>query len=377
MKTSNPYYHKKIVFLSSIKTNIHEIEKEFDRDLLQFVQENYREQYFEIVRFLLKREIYNLNSFKSLAKSNVSEKLKFFDGNEFRNDKIDANKSRGLPNAGKKRPEHSKKLKGRSNEKNKKENWTDSRKSHSERFNSIEWKRTVLENKGIFVDAFEDNAISDLYSNFRKSINASIEYKTKKIENFLTREKYKPYYDFDEISKMLESKKIEECFTLVNSIISSYHTISYCNNMGNPKFESKTYFPDKLEKCKNEKKFRTRSSYENMFIEKFISENISKIDYWIYEPEIFRMEENLHYIPDFCISIDNELYYVELKGYIRDAKNFTKIENTLKSFTKNKNLVFLTTPDVSFSQFLKLKNMQIFKKTHEIKHIEPDRKSVV
>jgi hypothetical protein len=372
MNTFNPYQHKKIVFLSYIKKNIIEIEKGFDEKLLKFISDNYSEQYFEIIRYLLRKKLFDLDNFEILVKSNVSENLKVFDGNDFRNNKIDANISRGLVHKGNKRPEHSKQLKGRKNEKNSKENWTESRKNYSKNFNSIDWKRKVLENKGIFVDGLDNKTISNLYSNFRKTINASNEYKIKKIENFLTKDKYKPYYDFNLVSKLLENKKIEDCFILVNSLIGAYYTLSIDNNMGNPKFESKTYFPDKLEKCKNIKQFRTRSSYENLFIENFIYSNLSKIDYWIYEPEIFGIDGNLHYIPDFCISINNELYYVELKGYIRDEASFNKINLVIKSFTKNKYLIFLTTPNINITEFLKLKNMQIYKKTHDANHTESE-----
>jgi len=360
----------KLIQKQSIIKNINEIELVLGETLINYIKQYYFGHFYEVIRYVIRNNL-NYEKLFSITKSDVNEnKKKLFDGNSFRHDNDDANYIRGSINRGKKRPEHSKKLKNKPNYKNRKENWTVKRSEYDKEMNSIEWKRKVLINKGIFTDSLSDLKLIQLYNEYVKKRVMSNDYKITKIKNFLNRSKYKHMYD-DVLLKELLTNNLEESYSIVNSIISTYHVLRNDNNMGgSPMFVRTVFNPETLPKCKNKNQFSTRSSYESIFINNFILENIENIDYWSFETEIFNIKNKL-YIPDFIISINGEEYFIELKGYIRDESTFNKIEKISNYMGLNKKYIFLTNPNVTLHELLQLQQMEIYIKTHKQENIEP------
>lgn len=357
----------------TIKNNIDEIEKSMDSEIITLCKSLYFDKYFYVLKYIIKKEINTIEDFLKICKSEVNEnKYKIFDGLEFRHDKDDANFNRGKSFRGKKRPDHSKKLKGKSNIKNKKENWSDERKSYNSFFNSIDWKRKVLTDKGYFLDNVSNESIVKLYSDFRKKIVCSDGYKITKIKNFLTKKKYQDYYD-DESFKKILNVNLDEAYRIANSIIGSYHTVLNTNTMGNPIFKRKTFFVNDFLKCKNFENFTVRSSLEAKFIEEIIKPNEEIIEGWSYEKISLNLGSRI-YIPDFKITINGEDYLIELKGYIRDEHDFDKILECSTLVSRFYNYVFLTNlENLKINDFENLKTMEIYQKTHNIETIEPDK----
>jgi hypothetical protein len=364
--------YKKLSVLT-IKKNIEKIEDLIDSSIIHICKKVYKDKYFYVLKYIIKNKILTLDDFLKVCKSEVDDnKYKIFDNITFRHDVKDANYNRGHSFRGKRRPDHSKKLKGRPNLKNKKDNWTDKRKSYDKEFNTTDWKRLVLSNKGYFLDGVSNENVDKIYSQFRRKIVNSDEYKLSKIQNFWNKEAYKKYYDKD-ILKNLTDSNLDEAYKIINSIIGTYHSIMGSNSMGNPIFKRTEFNNADFKKCLNTEPFITRSSLESEFIEKIIKPNENILESWSYENVTICIGSKL-YTPDFIINIDNEEYLIELKGYIRDESNFEKIQDCVMFSAKYHNYIFLTNIEgLSIKDFKKMKEMEIYQKTHEMENIEPNK----
>jgi hypothetical protein len=352
----------KIISKKAIIKNLNEITSFLGSDVISFIKNNYEDNFIELIRFCLKNSL-SLTSLKKMSMSEVNpEKLKLFDGSNFRHDTEDSNFMRGKFFRGKTRPEHSMILKGKSNLKNKKDNWSEKRKQYNEKMNSHSWKQKVLHNKGIYVSKTDVKEIENTYSNMLRERVISIAYKESKIKNFLGKNQYKEYYDLEEFENVLKND-VESAFNWMNSIIGSFHTLSSENSMGNPKFKKEFFNIKELEKCLNKESFYTRSTAETEFIKKFIIPNLDNLNSWGYEIETFNLNNKL-YTPDFIIDINNIKYIVEIKGYIRDEKNFDRIVKCNKEILIHGKYIFIENINVTFDTFLKMISMEFYKKTH-------------
>lgn len=361
----------KVLNTKRIDEHLAEIESILGKETLNFINAKYHSCRCAMISYALRHNL-TYDRLVDCATSKVSGELMKFNGSKFLMSNDDANWMRGSGYRGIKRPEHSKKLKGRPNPKNSKPNWSKLRLAHSNFMNSIEWKRTVLENKGIHIVNMDDDQIEDMYSEYRRDVQLSDSYKCSKVQSFLASQRYDSYFDRTILIDLLDRHEYNEAFSIVNSIISTVAILDPSNNMGLSKFQ-KTMYADQLPKCLNTSPFSTRSSYESDFIEYVIIPNIDQIEAWSFEKKIFR-SGNTTYIPDFMVQIDGIKYYIELKGFIRDEIHLKKIQTQASlMFKLNVNYAFinfnpkhLTIYDIKlFTQ------MQLFKKTHQVEYSKP------
>ena len=187
----------KIISTKMISRNIQEISDKLGQSLIQFIHHNFDYDFHRIVRYCIKNDL-NIETFKEHCVSKVNPtKFKVFDGNVFRHDTDDANYMRGNMYRGVKRYDHSLKLKNRPNIKNRRENWSKSRLEYSKIFNTVEWKRRVLENKNIITDSLTDSDIIKNYSKYRTNVVNSDSYKLTKLKKFIADTRYTHLYDTD------------------------------------------------------------------------------------------------------------------------------------------------------------------------------------
>ena len=361
----------KLLNAKRIDEHLTEIESILGKETLDFIHAEYHSCRYKMISYVLRHSL-TYDELIDQATSKVSGKLMKFNGYKFLMSDDDANWMRGSGHRGVKRPEHSKKLKGRPNPKNSKSNWSKSRIAHSIFMNSVEWKRTVLENKGINIVNMNDDQIEDMYSEFRREVQASNSYKISKVQSFLENQKYDFHYDRDAIIDLLDRHEYNEAFSIVNSIISTVAILDPSNNMGLSKFQTTSY-TDQLPKCLNKDPFTTRSSYESDFIDHVIIPNIDQIEAWSFEENVFR-SGNTTYTPDFMVQLDGIKYYIELKGFIRDETHLKKIQSQVHlMFKSGVNYAFINfNPKHLTIQDIKLfTQMQLFKKTHQVEYSEP------
>ena len=103
----------------------------------------------------------------------------------------------------------------------------------------------------------------------------------------------------------------------------------------------------------NNEKIMCRSSYEVMFANYLINENID----FLYEPKTFKLENGRRYTPDFYLI--NENLWIELKG---DFNMNTKQKDSISFFSQLYNLKLMFWEDIRNYCHLKLKHWNSYMK---------------
>lgn len=213
---------------------------------------------------------------------------------------------------GKKRPEHSQKIKDHFD----KGTYEVFRNIINSDLNGDHFKKTRLKNHGI---SFTDENFESKYSCLLKNLQTGTNHKRKTLlSGFETyyKDKWKDHEEFyilgfDSLTieqiNILGEKEIDEWFKKHNSLKS---VIAYKNNpnMG----RSKATWMDCLKYNKRGiTKLYVRSSYEKNWVAYFEKNKIT----WDYE--VVRINGgNFLYIPDFVLYKDNKQYIIEVKGFI-------------------------------------------------------------
>lgn len=351
----------KIVTKSFYNKNKHALIQMVSSEVNEFIKTNYNKYYDDIIRYCIKHSALTLDDFKLHCISQFGNLKKFKSRtNAFVHDTLDCKYFNGSPFRGKKRPDHSAKLKGKSNILNKKENWTETRKEYHKYMNSAEWRRKVLIKKGFHVHMLTDSEVDDLYSNYIKTRNISDEYKRNKIQTVISHPKYSLFFDISQLRLELESN-LDLAYKKVNSVVSTVAMKDVNNMMGHPSFK-RTRISCNLPKCLNQSDFNTRSSYETDFIENCILANIDLIDNWEYEP-ILTLSNGERYLPDFLIIQNGIRYFIELKGYIR---NHIHLASMITKLALVPGLIFIdNNKKIDFNKLNNYIDMEFYKKTHE------------
>lgn len=230
---------------------------------------------------------------------------------------------KGTATRGKKRPEHgiliSKKFKGikKSDE---------HRAKMTERLQSIDFKKTVLINKGInFTD---DISVYEEYAKLYSELYSSNEFKRK-----FTINNFKFYLEETEITDddVYQMNDVEIC-NLYSELMSIKSSIAMSNSttMGNAKIVTVDGLNFNL---RNLNSIEVRSSMEKKIISFFERNKIQ----WDYETEIIEyfFNFNRRYIMDFKFIIDGKCNFMEVKGSVRNAdvnKTLAKTKTAIEKF---------------------------------------------
>lgn len=292
-----------------------EINSFFDNDLINYLISTSGNHIIKPLKELVKNNIFSFQDFKK--KYGDGEILKVYKKNRFGYPKKYENYARGKAFRGKKRPEHGKKVSDKLNGIDRGDDW---RKRKKEQNSSIDFKRKFLINKG-YKEDLDDSYILKEYSDYISKIRLSKDYKIKKINNFLSKEKYKKYHSYnmdEEYVNNMNDEEVEEMHSAMMSIIST-HAITQNNNMGKTTFFKRGIL--KVQYCLNRTKIHYRSSFEKDFILLLESNGLS----YKYEPFFIEKNNGGLYIPDFEIVLEIEplifkTYIIELKGFIRGKK---------------------------------------------------------
>ena len=123
--------------------------KSIELSLINFIEDNYAENFDSVIRYIIKHSISSVNEFKVICISEFGNFKKINKYGKFVYNDIDHKFLNGSAFRGKKRPEHSLQLKGKPNHLNRKENWSDARIDYHNNFmNSNEWRKQILIKKG-------------------------------------------------------------------------------------------------------------------------------------------------------------------------------------------------------------------------------------
>jgi hypothetical protein len=269
---------------------------------------------------------------------------------------------------GKLRPEHSEKMKAKTPWNKKGPDRSDNQKRYLDQMNSPSWKKRVLENKGINLPVdFDDLEINKIYSEFRKKITKSPEYKLSCVQGFLDSLKYAGMYNVDVVDSLYrkakkgDSKSLDTLYRLRNSL-KSVRALELNDNMGTYKSTRTKINTENLTSyAGNRSTLSFRSSWELELMYFLEAEYIP----WEYESVTFNIG-NMHYTPDFKISIRQKDYFLEVKGAVYSDMQVEKQQSKFRGVYTRDNFIFLDTiKDLSIKNLLQNINMVIYKKTHE------------
>lgn len=319
----------------------------FDDKLKNYLENEINDitEYHKALKFLLFRNVNNFDDFK----------LKYFQHGDFKiwnktsfiykNNEI-RNKMKGTSFRGKKRPEHSEKMKKLMLGIDRGDSFRELKKTQLQ---SIDFKRKFLTNKNI--SFFDDNDILKKYSEYISNVRKGPKHKKKKILKFLNDKKY--YFDvfknfYDTPKDLSSDDKIHEVYSNMLSIISTYN-IQKNEKMGTTKYFKRGFL--EVNYCLNKTLIHYRSSWEEITI-KFLEE---KKIYYLYEHIYLPKSDGKLYLPDFQFEYNNQSYLLEIKGYIRgkEGKNseILKIESALKYCRENSlKYVYLQKPLTDLKQ---------------------------
>lgn len=347
------------IYTSDVKEN-------YDFYKIDFIDQNWPAQKYEVTRYYYNVCQGDFEKFKSKALSKVDGTPLRFNGMRFNHSYEHSRILNGNATRGKKRPEHSIKLKNRPNLKNRKENWSDARHKYADNyFNSPQWRAGILNKKGINTDNLSSEDINELYSKFNSARKKSAPYKLACISHLLNNPKYAIHineHTLKEIEKSINSNTLnEDHYKLYMSLKSSIAMNNHTNNMGGSCFPKTLHHKNNFSHyCGSKETFKTRSSWEEHYIALFESTSTP----WEYEPVMIQCGD-FRYTPDFRISINDVTYFLEVKGYFRDTDQLRKQTKKIRIASQQFKVIFIDKLIDSIGDLLYYINMQIFVKTHD------------
>lgn len=362
----------KKIYTSDIEKNVDSYLSKIDKEIINYfnLRINNKKDLPIFIKFLIKNNLFKSSDFFEFIQSRVNpQKLKNWNGYTFIHDLEDLNYLKGNSTRGKKRPEFAKKISKIMKEYS--NNRTEEHSENIKKFHKERFKRKRLINLGVINDNqyrdLDEYEISIIYGKYMSEYLKGTEHKIKKIKKFINGggKKYGNY--FDGFVKKYEKKdfnNLSDCdiiniYSDMLSIISTCAYLNENNNMGNVKFfKSGTY--DSMY-CINRNGFiKYKSSYELETI-KFLENN--KI-YFEYESDTFNLPKyNIRYTPDFKIFYKGDIFYLEIKGYIRDENHIEKILKQLRGMIEiGKNISYIRSSLTDLSQLKKLKLNEINRK---------------
>ncbi len=305
----------------------------FKEDLKNYFLKNYiKEDLLLFLKICLRNDVYNLKEFK----------IKYTKEGELRVWCSDSKIIRWSPEnkkrfsasmTGKKRPEHSKKMKIKMLGIDRGDEWRELKRKQN---SSLHFKIKRLENLKIEFDKNDEEDILLKYSVFMSNQTKSPLGRINKLKKFLLNEKYfkfEPFIKFKEEVKEvnLNEQNYKFYFTKTMSIISSF-AMENNSNMGTTKFFDRGLI--NVNYCKNLSIIKYRSSWEKKIIELFENEKI----FYQYEPFLIE-KENGFYKPDFLLNYNGKNILLEIKGFIRGRQGkkneYLKIKSALKYCNDN------------------------------------------
>jgi hypothetical protein len=215
---------------------------------------------------------------------------------------------------GKKRPEHSAKMKQLALAGLNSSNW---KKGHKNDYvNTIEWKRKVLENKGIDHHTMSDDQLLIFFN----------QYKSELITTITTLfERYKDEYKLSDLLNIdkLDQYSIEQLREFSKPLNSLKTLIANKNGKGIAKKFKRIRLENFKYNIVNQEYVITRSSYEANYINFFEKNKI----WWDYE-SLTIPTENKYTVPDFLFYFKDKKYILEVKGFLLDKDEY--FNNKLK-----------------------------------------------
>lgn len=255
---------------------------------------------------------------------------------------------------GKKRPEHSVKMKSIMLGIDRGDSFREIKKKQNA---GIEFKKTFLQNKNINILNLKDEEVLKVFSKFISNHRKSPKHKIDKLKRFIQGTKYEGNILFEEFQRkytttIFTENNVEEIYPQMMSVISSI-AISKNNNMGSTKFFKKGFV--EVRYCKNKTMVLYRSSWELITTQFLENQKIA------YEYEPFYIEkESGYYLPDYIFELNGEKIMLEIKGFIRGLKG--KINEEAKKqaaieYCKNNNMryIYLIKPLTSLEQLKTIK----------------------
>lgn len=218
--------------------------------------------------------------------------------------------------SGKKRPEHSKFIKGLiASGENEAFNRTIMKKGElfNKEVNSIAFKKKRLEKNGI---EYDDENLEQLYNKFQNGNINGIKSWRSKIKNAIQKYPDHQLIPFLIVANNWNDEELEaRYYKEIHGIFTSL----------NLEKRGKIKIPVECSKGI----INVRSSYEVNWI-KFLDENDIE---WDYEPAWFRLKSGKFYLPDFRINYKNEIIWLEVKGAFWGNQNeFDYMENIINPF---------------------------------------------
>lgn len=231
-----------------------------------------------------------------------------------------ANKARTLHQIGRKRPQHSALMKKYASE-GRLDKW---KVLKNKDINGLEFKKKRLMKHGY---EFNDNNINEVYSKLLSEVQKTPEVKINKLKKFISTPKYYDSSEFmnscfygidDGFINKLNNKEIEEYTKSMNSLMS---IIAMKNNpnMGASKSSKRSILRDLKHNLSGKTTVLVKSSYEKNFVEFFEKNGIA----WDYEPYTIKTSTGW-YLPDFIIKVGKRTTMIEVKGYLKDIKEYKK-----------------------------------------------------
>lgn len=214
------------------------------------------------------------------------------------------------PNFGKKRPEHGAVMAKLA--KAGKLSGTFKKGYTNEFVNTVEWKRRVLDNKGISHTHLSDDELIEFYNEMKSQFSVTPTAKMNRARTLLSQ--YEAQYrdmfgDVPDLERC-DAGDIDTYLRRLNQIKTN---VCVDPNTSGAKRFRRSVIKDLRWNMSNKKQVTTKSSYETRYVLLFEDEGVS----WEYEPFAIRDGENV-YIPDFIFDYNGTKYMLEIKGYFKD-----------------------------------------------------------
>lgn len=250
------------------------------------------------------------------------------------------------PNYGKKRPEHSALMKQHAIDGKNSGNYKKGR--INDFVNTIEWKRTVLENKKLIhpLDVIDNESIEMLHKKFLSTQQKSRIQREKMVVNFCLKHNIKDY-NLDTLSDLNDQE-----FDKIYYQYKSAHHEMYCSDVCVAKKFKRSLLENLKYNLSSVTAIYTKSSYETNYIKYFEKHKIK----WSYEPENFQLDD-CKYKPDFLVEYQGKKYIIEVKGWLVDESvYFNKKIYPLIKILKGRGIKLLfsyqSCPEEDFNQFI-------------------------
>lgn len=223
---------------------------------------------------------------------------------------------------GKKRPEHAALMKKYAKE-GRLDAWV---KLTNKDINSLDFKRTSLKNAGVDdVDSMSDEQVNIEHNHLkskRMKSRSSMEARIRTvIEKYRDEEEFKASLLAEVDTSTLSGLDMESIKQLRSIALSVVSTVAMRNNpeMGSSKSSKREWLNNLQYHVRGKDRVYCKSSYEKNFILQF--ENNALL--WDYEAIAVRTDTGI-YIPDFVVLIGQQLYMIEVKGYMPDYDSYLK-----------------------------------------------------